>query len=283
MLKPPPDFIFSQSSLQDYLDCPQRFFLRYIRRMPWPCSAVDGDFDVEERTALGQTFHRLAQQKIAGIPDKKIQSMVENQPFELQRWWQFFTEWLQSFVENEPGGKRLPEFALTAGLGKARLYVKYDLLVVRSEESAVIYDWKTLHRRPPSDILRKHVQSRLYPYVLARAGESLNNGKPFLPENIQMVYWFTADPYDPQRFEYNREQYQADEAFLSQIIQEILGQSSPDDFPLTLDEHKCTFCLYRTYCDRRAIPELQADSDDESDTPAEPLTEDWEQIGEIEY
>jgi len=29
-------FSFAQSSLQDYLDCPRRFQLRYVLNQPWP-------------------------------------------------------------------------------------------------------------------------------------------------------------------------------------------------------------------------------------------------------
>jgi hypothetical protein len=30
------DFVFSQSNLQAYVDCPRRFWLAHVRRMPWP-------------------------------------------------------------------------------------------------------------------------------------------------------------------------------------------------------------------------------------------------------
>jgi hypothetical protein len=32
----PYSFHFTQSSLQDYLDCPRRFQLRYVLDQPWP-------------------------------------------------------------------------------------------------------------------------------------------------------------------------------------------------------------------------------------------------------
>jgi len=32
----PAPFTFSQSSLQDYYDCPRRFELRYLSRLIWP-------------------------------------------------------------------------------------------------------------------------------------------------------------------------------------------------------------------------------------------------------
>jgi len=32
----PTGFRFSQASLQDYVDCPQRFQLRYLAALQWP-------------------------------------------------------------------------------------------------------------------------------------------------------------------------------------------------------------------------------------------------------
>ena len=54
----PPDFQFSQSSLQDFETCPRRFELRYLQRLSWP--AIESEpIQVAERLAqLGADFHR---------------------------------------------------------------------------------------------------------------------------------------------------------------------------------------------------------------------------------
>ena len=41
----PADFHFSQGSLQDYVDCPRRFQLRYMMKLAWP--AVEAEPAVE--------------------------------------------------------------------------------------------------------------------------------------------------------------------------------------------------------------------------------------------
>ena len=36
-----PNFVFSQSSLQDYVDCARRFELRYIDELRWPAVVAE--------------------------------------------------------------------------------------------------------------------------------------------------------------------------------------------------------------------------------------------------
>lgn len=55
-------FTFSQSSLQDYFDCPRRFELRYIDRLNWPAVEAEPALENERRLREGTYFHRLAQQ-----------------------------------------------------------------------------------------------------------------------------------------------------------------------------------------------------------------------------
>ncbi|MFZ5808031.1 MAG: PD-(D/E)XK nuclease family protein [Chloroflexota bacterium] len=282
MLKLPPDFIFSQSNLHDYLECPRRFYLRYVRRLLWPSVVQDGNFEAEAHLLMAQAFHRLAQQKATAIPAEKLESIISTQPFDLQRWWQSFINWWDAAQADELQGERYPEFVLTASLGNSRLIAKYDLLVVHPDRTVSIYDWKTVRQRPPSSALRQHVQSRLYPYLLAKSGSTLNQGQPFLPQQIQMTYWFTAEPLDPEQFTYSAEQLQADEAYLTSLTEDILGRTE-EDFPLTFDENRCARCVYRTYCSRAGGETAPSAAEDESDRPPLQFPEDWEQIGEIEY
>ena len=60
-------FVFSQSSLQDYNDCPRRFQLRYIEKLHWPAVEMEPALENEHRQQEGQLFHRLVQQHIIGI------------------------------------------------------------------------------------------------------------------------------------------------------------------------------------------------------------------------
>jgi hypothetical protein len=84
----PTPFTFSQSSLQDYADCPRRFRLRYIDQLSWPAVDAEPVVENEHRQIEGQLFHRLVQQYYLGVPSENLARMA-NTP-NLERWWQNF-------------------------------------------------------------------------------------------------------------------------------------------------------------------------------------------------
>ncbi len=52
----PETFDFTQSNLQDYIDCPYRFNLRYIRHAKWPALIVDDALEFEQRGQIRWAF-----------------------------------------------------------------------------------------------------------------------------------------------------------------------------------------------------------------------------------
>ena len=52
-----PGFLFSQHSLNTYVQCPRRFLLRYVDRQPWPMLERDEPLAYEEHLARGRVFH----------------------------------------------------------------------------------------------------------------------------------------------------------------------------------------------------------------------------------
>jgi len=127
------------------------------------------------------------------------------------------------------------------------------------------------------------LQTKVYPYLLALAGSHLNEGRPFQPEQIEIVYWFANFPEDPERFSYDAVQHDADGDYLASLIEEIKSLKD-DDFPLTIQERRCRYCPYRSLCQRG----VRAGPFDESETETEEGSDfgialDFEQIAEIEY
>ena len=140
------------------------------------------------------------------------------------------------------------------------------------------------HHRPRREWLAARPQTRVYPLVLAAAGQALNHGAPFDPGQIELVYWFTDFPNQPERFAYSRSQYEADHAFLLDLAERI-DNLPPAEFYLTADEKRCRFCVYRSLCNRgEAAGELSefAEFDDDSQSAAG-IQFDFEQIAEIQF
>jgi len=273
----PTDFQFSQASLQDYVDCPRRFQLRYLLRLAWPALEAEPALESERHLQQGAAFHRLVHQHVLGIAPERLSGAVADA--NLRRWWH---NYLERGLDDLPTS-RYPEVVLSAPLGGYRLVAKYDLIAVDAGQRGVIVDWKTSRRQPRRRHLAERLQTKVYPYLLVRAGSHLNDGQPFEPEQVEMVYWFANFPGSPERFSYGAARYEADGTYLAALIEEI-SSLGDEDFLLTTQERYCRYCLYRSYCDRGA----RAGAMDEMDGDMTPedlsqLDFDFEQIAEIEF
>ena len=279
----PPDLRFTQSSLQDYTDCKRRFQLRYLDRLSWPALETEPALVHERYMQLGARFHQLVQQHQLSLPAERLTRLVTDP--DLSRWWDNYL----AHAPTDLPAKRLTETVLTAPLKGHRLLAKYDLLAVEPGR-AVIVDWKTSQpgiKRPKRETLLKRLQTRVYRFLVVEAGAHLNGGDPgkpevpFQPEQVEMIYWFAEHPDQPHHFPYSQAEYETDRDFLTQLIEEIQSLE-PHQFPLTPNEKRCTYCPYRSLCDRGVeagdFGEWESDLDERGN-----LDIDLEQIAEIEF
>ncbi len=272
----PDDFIFSQSALQDYLDCPRRFELRYIRDIRWPAPETSSAIAYESRQMRGQDFHHLLHQHAAGVDPQALESMLgNNNDDELQRWWENYLKW-QS--RNLPA-IRHPELVLTTPVAGSLLMAKYDIVAKMPDSTFLIVDWKTGKTRKHS-FLAERMQTLVYPYVLARSGDWLNDGKSIPPEKIKMLYWF-ADKAETVELETSAKSLESAEERLISLINEIAGRF---EFPLTDEKKLCRFCSYRSLCERGNEPGSFDDylTEDEPES-AESFNMNLDEIGEISF
>lgn len=266
----PPSFSFSQSSLQDYADCPRRFQLRYIDRLTYPAVETEPALENERKQQEGQLFHRLVQQHIIGLPADKLASLASTS--DLRRWWDNYVAHPVSLS----GYAQYTELTLSAPLGDFRLLAKYDLVVVKPGSEAHIYDWKTYAKRPRDERMSARWQTRVYKALLVQAGAHLNGGTPLTPEQVSMTYWYADYPTEPAHFPYSTVQFKRDWDALAKLAGEIAATT---EFTKTDEEQKCAYCVYRSYCERGAV----AGSADELETElAEPEIH-LEQIQEIAF
>lgn len=268
------------------MDCAQRFKLRYLDRLSYPAAETEPTLENEKHQQEGEYFHRLIQQHLIGIPAEQITKFANTA--NLQKWWENFQNSkdladLLAAIRKENGqGANIsglyPESTLSAPLGKFRLLAKYDLIAVQNGR-VTIYDWKTYRKRPRNEWLAGRMQTRVYRALLMQAGAHLNGGKPFEPEQIEMIYWFGDFPDDSARFPYTSAQFQRDWDALLKMSEEVATASS---YPLTEDRQKCLFCTYRSYCERgiRAGHIEQAEAEMEAE---ELFDVNFEQIGEIAF
>jgi hypothetical protein len=264
----PTPFPFSQSSLQDYAECPRRFRLRYLDQLAWPAVESEPALENERRQQEGRLFHRLVQQHRLGLPADKLQRLA-NTP-DLQRWWANYLD----HPLDLPGHVLYTELSLSAPLAGHRLVAKYDLVAVLLGEKAVIYDWKTYQKRPRDERMVARWQTRLYRWLLVQAGAALNDGRAWLPEQVEMVYWYADHPGEPARFPYQAAQHARDGDLLVKVINEI---STAPAYEMTEELERCNYCPYRSYCERGE----RAGEDRDGEAGLEETDFDFENVHEI--
>ena len=254
-------FQFSQSNLQDYIDCQRRFQLRHVFHIAWPAVEAMPAIENEYFIHLGASFHYLVRQHQSGIP---VESLTASIPYlqksggdELAHWWENYLTFMTSYQDLGPivqpgssqGIKRLAELSLSAPISDFRMVAKYDLLAFLPSGKIIIIDWKTNRTRPKRRWLLDRIQTHIYPYLLVQAGSELNNGHPINPEQVEMCYWFANFPTEIEQIYYSVDQYQSDMAFLLDLVEKI-NQKTDNEFPLTHNDLNCRFCVYRSLCDR---------------------------------
>ena len=149
---------FSQGSLQDFVECPRRFYLRHVLGLAWPAIESEPVQEQERHMRQGQAFHRLVHQHLLGLDPELLRRQAEASADpalggDLARWWRDY----EAYPPANIPARRYPEIVLSApvaagGAGEsrmpARLIAKYDLIAIEPGRRAVIVDWKTSRHRP---------------------------------------------------------------------------------------------------------------------------------------
>ncbi len=274
-MKLPPDFSFSQNNLQDFIECPRRFELRYVLRQPWPAIQSQPVLEHEQHLRRGEVFHQMVQQHQIGLPVEKISAQAYDQ--NLLGWWE---DYLGSQPHPLPE-QRFVEHTLQMTHGKYRLLAKFDLIAIHPGKKLVIVDWKTGRRKPTRATLAHRIQTRLYPFLLWKCSGAFDKAITYSPDQIEMIYWFTADPLSPERFKYTQKQAERDGEYLLELTQQV-EHCLETFFPLTSQERRCALCVYRSLCNR-GITAGSVDEEMDEEVDDERLDIAFDQIGETEF
>lgn len=282
----PKGFLFSQSSLQDYVDCQRRFQLRYLDHLAWPAVEAEPFLDYERLVDQGLGFHKVVRQHLIGVPESQIEhSLAGDELMEL--WWHnYLNSRKHGILEmiDRTGNERFEEITLSIPIDEFRLIAKYDLLILNPEGKLIIIDWKTSQNHPKRTWLADRLQTHVYPFVLAEAATAITAGRPVTPDQIEMIYWFANYPEQPEQFAYTQSAYSDDVIYLGNLISTI-SQKAEKVYPLTPDVRRCLYCTYRSLCNRGVKPGELPHLEDwqEAEPMSEDVSIDYEQIGEIEF
>lgn len=232
------DFYFSQYALNEFRHCPLKFKYRYIDGLYW-----DNDKDDEFKMSIekGKNFHLMAQRYFLGVPDSNA---YMEEYAELNEW----IDDLKQFVPIDDRVRYFPEYELRVRDEK-RIRAKYDLVVIDEMDNITIYDWKTEHHELSSKWARAQLQTKVYLYVMAKAG-GLLTGSEVVPEQITMVYWQPVYAKYPIRLQYSKEQFEDDYICLKRLIDEI-EQFDYELYDMTGRGKKCERCEYCYFCNQK--------------------------------
>ena len=260
--------LFSAHSLQAYADCERRFELSYLEELTWPAVESEPLLENERHMADGRRFHEMVHRDTLAI-SVTVPSGEGDE--DLARWW-------RNYMTHRPAdrpGRRFAEKTMVGSAGGRALVAMCDLIVVDAEGDrcrARIYDWKTWRKKHSRQWLQGRLQTRVYPYLLVQAGAALTGGKGEVrPDDVEMVYWYADFPEALEVFSYSEAQFREDEEYLAGLVKEIMAREA-GAFELTENEKQCTFCAYRSFCDRgEAAGRAEDDFDSEVEAEASPL------------
>lgn len=245
MKSPIPSLHLNQTALQDFLDCPRRFELRFLNQTSWPAAMGSPLLKIESLTERGTRFHQLCQQFFIGIDEDLLSNSISDP--HLKELWDSFLPYGRSL---QPLPK-LSEQILRMPFGDHFLDAKFDLIVQLPDASLSIIDWKTAAVKPSRTILANRVQTFLYPFILQHAGGDLFTSSIYDPSAITMQYYYPLSSSPEEIFVQSEEeqiQTQQKITVLIDQIEEMIGQAVP--FPMVDDQKSCQYCLFRSYCER---------------------------------
>ncbi|MBT9317230.1 PD-(D/E)XK nuclease family protein [Leptothoe spongobia] len=248
-----PILSLSQAHLTLLETCPRRFQYIFDQSL-----AVPPKPEGQEAALWGSQFHLLMQQQALGMPMAVMATANEDMTAKVEA----LRQRAPHLFQPEPNEYlRQSEHQRTLAFNGYVFTVIYDLVVL-TQESGVIFDWKTYLKPPLKQYLASDWQTRLYLYVLAETSD-------LDPEQLTMVYWFVRHrdqqgndlPPSDYRFAYNLQQHDQTRADLLQLTERLSRLRQGGEFPQTQLLDRCCRCPFQIRCQRLDEATLPLDLD----------------------
>ena len=271
------NFIFSANNLQDYLDCPRRFELKYLLKQNWPAISSQPVLELEKKILQGKQFHHLAHQYLSGIEKIILKNTIDDP--ELEIWFDRFQEYVDHYLNFQ----YISEFTAIMPYAGFRLMAVFDFISFDDANKIRIIDWKTTYHLPKMEIYHQHLQSILYPFLAYETSTKIFP-QAILPkyQDISMEYWFPGFPENTISWVHSSVIHANNRELLSTLISEI-SKKEPGDFERTSNDKSCAFCQYRSLCERGIQPGSNDENENEIETGWIADDLDFDQIEEIAF
>lgn len=268
--------VYSAKSIQDFLDCPRRFELKYLLQQSWPAPITQPVLQFEHHVKLGNEFHHLVHQYLSGIQLDLIKNNSSSD--EVILWIQEF----QTFFSQFKISQHFSELPLVMPFEGVYFNAVIDFVGLEMNGGILIADWKTSAFPQNKNRLIHSIQSILYPFIVFECRKGLFPDWHGNPDDIEMLYWFADHPGNVITIKYSQAQHNDNRIYLHDMIEKIQAKS-PRNFKKTDELKKCAYCQYRSLCERKIeIGDIKG-MDDEIDIDILSSEMDFEESIEISF
>lgn len=271
------NFLFSANNLQDFIDCPRRFELKYILKQNWPAVTSQPVLEMENKIQMGNSFHQLVHQYLSGISGNLLDNSI-NDP-ELLKWFIKFQEYIKKYLHFP----YFSEFSVFMPFEGFRLIAVFDFITLTNDNKIMLGDWKTTSRLPKRELFFQSIQSYLYPFLAYETRQNIfAQAGSLRQQDLFMEYWFPGFPENSITRDYSDTSHVTSRELLSSLISEIVHKES-GAFEKTSNDKRCLFCQYRSLCERGIQAGRQEDAENEPESDSLINGLDFDQIEEIAF
>lgn len=242
----PAGFQYTQSKLQDFMDCPRRFQLKYLEGQRWPAPVTIPQEKFEAAMQRGQRIHQMIERHQSGVSLPILKKSIVGDD-NLERW---LSRYEQLYHDLSIFDTSMTETVLSMNLNGYQILAKFDWLGVRDSRLVAI-DWKT-GKLPSAEQLKRRMQTVVYLLVLYRAGGALFNR--MIDEFI--LRYVSLETREERIFTVTA----ASVAEFEQQILSVIEGINSSSFNKVESERPCLYCVYRGLCGRGTTPDFDDDS-----------------------